>query len=129
MELDLKSRRFSIVKNGHQKIQFFDYTEPGRHCIIDAAETKKVLSKGAMGIVLQLNMATTEDECKCPLIDIQKLIKGYTEVFAEPKELPPVRECDHAIPLIQGAEPPNIRPYRMPHHQKDEIEFQVHQML
>lgn len=50
-------------------------------------------------------------------------------MFDEPSGLPPAREFDHAIPLIPGAQPVNLRPYRYNPAQKDEIEKQVAEML
>jgi hypothetical protein len=29
--------------------------------------------------------------------------------------LPPRRDCDHEIPLLEGSKPPNLRSYRIPH--------------
>lgn len=46
-----------------------------------------------------------------------------------PDSLPPKRACDHAIPLISGATPVNIRAYRYPPQLKDEIDTQVQSML
>lgn len=46
-----------------------------------------------------------------------------------PSELPPEQHCDHAIPLVEGARPVNIRSYRYPPALKDEIEAQVDAML
>ena len=46
----------------------------------------------------------------------------------EPKGLPPVRE-EHAINLKPGHDPMNVRPYRYPYHQKNEIERQVKELL
>lgn len=43
--------------------------------------------------------------------------------------LPPKRACDHSIPLVPGAKPVHIRPYRYPPALKDEIEKQVANML
>jgi len=43
--------------------------------------------------------------------------------------MPPPRFCDHVIPLITGATPVNVRPYRYPPAIKDEIEKQVTEML
>jgi hypothetical protein len=43
--------------------------------------------------------------------------------------MPPVRSCDHVIPLVSGASPVNIRAYRYPPTLKDEIERQVRDML
>jgi hypothetical protein len=36
--------------------------------------------------------------------------------------LPPSRDCDHHIPLLEGSKPSNIRPYRITHKQKYEVE-------
>lgn len=41
----------------------------------------------------------------------------------------PLRECDHQIPLVPGAQPVNVKPYRYPPRLKDEIEKQVADML
>lgn len=43
--------------------------------------------------------------------------------------LTPSRACDHEIPLIEGAQPIFIRPYRYLPKLKDEIERQVQEML
>ncbi|KAI5404051.1 hypothetical protein KIW84_051264 [Lathyrus oleraceus] len=47
----------------------------------------------------------------------------------EPKGLPPIRGKEHAINLVEGASLVNVRPYRYPHHHKDEIEKQIKEML
>jgi len=61
--------------------------------------------------------------------DIRLLVDQFGELFEEPSELPPFRACDHDIPLIPGARPVNIRPYRYPPVLRDEIEKQVADML
>lgn len=43
--------------------------------------------------------------------------------------LPPHRQYDHAVTLVEGALPANTRPYRYSPLQKDEIERQVREML
>ena len=50
-------------------------------------------------------------------------------IFDIPKGLPPKRDHEHAIQLVPGSQPPNIRPYRYPHIQKSEIEKIVEEML
>ena len=52
-----------------------------------------------------------------------------SKVFETPKGLPPIRDHDHAIHLMPGSAPPNIRPYRYPYAQKSEIEHMVAEML
>ena len=43
------------------------------------------------------------------------------KVLETPKGIPPIRDHDHAIHLITGSVPPNIRPHRYPYVQKSEI--------
>jgi hypothetical protein len=53
----------------------------------------------------------------------------YVSVFDEPKGLPPHRKYDHTIPLLPGASPVNLRPYRYSPYQKNEIEKQIRELL
>ena len=55
-------------------------------------------------------------------LDMQKALKAYADIFKEPIQLFPVREVDHCIPLKNGIEPVNVRPYKYAHFQKVEIE-------
>ena len=61
--------------------------------------------------------------------EVQHLIGQFASLFVEPTSLPPSRACDHEIPLLPGAQPVNIRPYRYPPALRDEIEKQVAEML
>ena len=61
--------------------------------------------------------------------EMQLLLEQFSEVFQPPSGMPPPRFCDHVIPLIPGATPVNVRPYRYPPAIKDEIEKQVTEML
>lgn len=57
------------------------------------------------------------------------MLSEYNGVFGEPNKLPPHRQYDHAITLVEGTQPANARPYRYSPLQKDEIERQVREML
>jgi len=61
--------------------------------------------------------------------DLAALLHLYEDVFQPPSGLPPSRHYDHEIPLIEGASPVSVRPYRYPPAIKDEIERQIIQML
>ncbi|KAH9763048.1 hypothetical protein KPL70_001041 [Citrus sinensis] len=61
--------------------------------------------------------------------NMQQTLKDYADVFKEPTTLPPLRDIDHHIPLKEGTQPINVRPYRYAYFQKAEIEKQVHEML
>ena len=60
---------------------------------------------------------------------IQAIIQQYSHLFHEPSQLPPFRDFDHSIPLISGAQPVNVRPYKYAPHQKTKIEKQGEDML
>jgi hypothetical protein len=61
--------------------------------------------------------------------EIRQLLEKYVEVFANKVVYPPTRACNHSIPLIPGARPVNIRPYKYAPALKTEIENQVQDML
>lgn len=54
--------------------------------------------------------------------DMQLILDKYGNVSANPKGLPPIRNYDHTIPLIPGARPISMRPYRIAPHWKDELD-------
>lgn len=61
--------------------------------------------------------------------EVQPLIDKHQQLFTTPDTLPPHREFDHQIPLLPGAKPVNVKPYRYNPMQKQEIETQVATML
>jgi hypothetical protein len=60
---------------------------------------------------------------------VANILEQYSDIFEEPNGLPPHRSYDHKIPIQEGAQPPNVRPYRMPHTQKNIVEELVKNML
>jgi len=60
---------------------------------------------------------------------LDELLVKYEDLFAEPRSLPPNRLFDHSINLKPNTEPVNIRAYRYPPIQKNEIERMVRDML
>ncbi|GJZ32919.1 gypsy/ty3 retroelement polyprotein [Tanacetum coccineum] len=71
-----------------------------------------------------VKQATLHSMALCIFLD-----SASTYVFAIPTELPPRREYDHTIPLVEGAQPVNIRPYKHPPSQKESIEELVAELL
>ena len=43
---------------------------------------------------------------------ISSLLHKYDHLFDAPKTLPPRRSVDHTIPLVPGAQPVKVRPYK-----------------
>lgn len=60
---------------------------------------------------------------------ITQLLQEFQLVFEAPQGYPPERAFAHDIPLLLGAAPFNVRPYRYPPAVKDEIEPQIAEML
>lgn len=48
-----------------------------------------------------------------------ELLDRFSQVFEEPKGLPPQLSYDHAIILKEGAQPVSVRTYRYAYFQKD----------
>lgn len=61
--------------------------------------------------------------------DIHNILQRFSLVFCKSRGLPPTRRHDHVIPLLPASSLINVRPYRYPHFQKQEIEWQVQDML
>lgn len=80
--------------------------------------------------VCSLDASTqTSDEAIPTHPAIAELLQEFQAIFEPVSSLPPSRACDHEIPLVPGAKPVFIRPYRYPPGLKDEIEQQVQEML
>lgn len=50
--------------------------------------------------------------------EVQEVLAKFSDLFQEPNSLPPVRPFDHAIHLLPGVPPVNIRSYRYSPTQK-----------
>jgi hypothetical protein len=97
--------------------------------IISSHRMEKLLKKGHSGVIAQLHALQATEIPPVPQ-DLQALLSKHQTVFCTPQGLPP--SCgvhDHSIPLVLGILPPNIRPYRHPLAQKNEIEKMVQELL
>ncbi len=98
--------------------------------VLSVLELHQLYQSGSIEGLVQLYTLDSESSSDLPIPDnIQQLLQSFADVFQEPQGLPPVHECDHTIPLIPGAQPVNVCPYRYKPLQKDEIECQVADML
>ncbi|KAJ0909644.1 putative nucleotidyltransferase, Ribonuclease H [Helianthus annuus] len=76
-------------------------------------------------VVLQKTQQTKEQQ-----LQLQQLLTEFNDVFQDLKSLPPTRgQYDHRIPLKQGTDGVNLRPYRYPVVQKDVIEKMTNELL
>lgn len=84
------------------------------------------------GSVIQVAALLSSDDEDSPTLllpAVSALLEEFQDVFAPPVGYPPAQPCDHDIPLLAGATPVQVRPYRYPPAVKDEIERQVSDML
>ncbi|KAE8690133.1 Boron transporter 4 [Hibiscus syriacus] len=63
------------------------------------------------------------------LSELEPLLQEFDSIFNEPTGLPPIKVHDHPITLIPSPLPVNLQPYHFTHHQKNEVEKQITQML
>lgn len=85
---------------------------------------------GTHSYLLQLAPTATESTIRTGMpTDLEVLLQEFADLFEEPHGLPPEREHDHRIEIVPGAGPANVRPYRYPHVQKEEISKMVREML
>lgn len=84
----------------------------------------KTLTERSHGYILQINEVVNENNKSptTPSAALGPLLKKYSDLFEESQSLPPSGPCDHKIQLTEGAQPPNLRPYRVPHYQKTAME-------
>jgi hypothetical protein len=60
---------------------------------------------------------------------LEALLDSFSDLFEEPRGLPPPRRHDHHIRLLPSTTPIVVRPYRYPQLLKDELEKQCEDML
>ncbi|KAJ4802427.1 polyprotein [Rhynchospora pubera] len=126
--LDVKSLTLAMIKEG-TKIELKGIQNMGELQLIDGAELGEEFKDGAVCMLTQLYpIRTSETEILMPK-PLQNLLTHYSDIFQEPKTLPPKRTHDHIIPLKKGTEPMNLRPYRYSKEQKEEIEKIIDEML
>jgi hypothetical protein len=99
--------------------------------IISAKACSKLLLMGAQAYLIRL-LPPEQDSSQSHTVeasDVTDILSDFADIFEEPSGLPPSRACDHTIPIQEGSTPPNVRPYRMPHKQKNIVEELVQKML
>jgi hypothetical protein len=125
--MDFKDLTMQFDQEGHQyKFQGITVGSPE---IISSHRMEKLLKKGHSGVIAQLHAIQATETPSVPQ-DLQAILSKHQLVFSTPQGLPPSRGVhDHSIPLVPGSLPPNIRLYRHPFSQKNEIEKMVQELL
>jgi hypothetical protein len=121
--MDFKELTMQFNQEGHQyKFQGITVGSPE---IISYHRMEKLLKKAHSSVIAQLH-AIQATKTPSMIQDLQAILSKHQVVFSTPQGLPPSRGVhDHSIPLVPESLPPNIRPYRHPFSQKNEIEKMV----
>jgi hypothetical protein len=125
--MDFKDLTMQFDQEGHQyKFQGITASSPkiiSSHCM------ENLLKKGHFGVIAQLHAIQATYTPSLPQ-DIQDILSKHQLVFSTPQGLPLSHAVhDHSNPLVPGILPPNIRLYRHPFFQKNEIEKIVQELL
>lgn len=121
--LEFKTATGTACLQGHESNSATCYT-------INSVQLQGLCKQQAVSLMVQVSAVQTEQEQHGAIPPvIQQLLDDFPDVFGEPVGLPPRHACDHHIPLLPGAQPVNIRPYRHKPDHKDEIERQVAELL
>lgn len=78
--------------------------------------------------VLEICSLLSSEDSLVP-VAVQSILDEFQHLFEPPTGLPPRRAYDHTIPLLPGATPVSMRPYRLAPSLKTELERQIHDML
>jgi len=111
---------FTKFSTEGKEIELRGVTGKPRKIIISNGMTK-LLKKEQRGVIAQLCSLDVSTLKSYISPDLQKILDNHSKVFETPKGLPPIRDHDHAIHLIPGSVPPNIKTYIYPYAQKSEI--------
>jgi len=132
--VDYESSFIRFLHKGHFVTIYGDKTTVPRQAQFH--HIKRLMNMDHIAEAFTIQMHKEEDVVKhvLPLLadmepELVLLLHTYAKVFEQPSGLPPQREHDHSIPLVQGAVPVKVRSYRYPHSRKAHIELMVNQML
>jgi hypothetical protein len=108
----------------HLRAQTLEYK------VIYAERVDKEMLQGVLGAVISAHKANnTNDNSEPVTAAVTDVLQGFQDVFLEPTQLPPARDCDHQIALHPGTKPVNKRAYRLPAYQKDALEKIIDQLI
>lgn len=133
-----------VIPNGNKKVVLRG-TQPNPVKLVTNKQAHKMLQKPSdialtcMGSVTPMNQTCEEEQftSRPSLLSLEAqpfkpgndLLQNFQDLFEEPQQLPPPRTHDHAIVLKEGTDAINVRPYRYPAIQKNEIEKIIQEML
>jgi hypothetical protein len=129
MECDWEHKKLQFVDEGVQvKLIGDEVQEVTSVPRVSVLQVQKWIKGNDVWAFVLLELAAANKEGS-QHSDIQLLVEEFSDIFATPTQLPPVRVYDHHISLVTGAVPVNSKPYRYSPLHKNEIEKQVVALL
>jgi hypothetical protein len=129
MEVHWKNKMLSFEYKGHP-IQLIGVQPNLHHCpLITAPEVIYLHAHDQLWCIFEVFQLEPQQISSSWPADLHNIIVQYQHLFDKPSGVPPKRHINHTIPLITGAQPFRLRPYRYNPAQKDEIEKQVQELL
>jgi hypothetical protein len=108
--LNIKTREFSMTKNGQHIVTFSHDSIPSKNVLICPKKMCKLIKHKVVTTMFVLS-SSPQSENITPLTskhpEISSLLQEYDDVFQEPRDLPPQRPVDHFITLVDAAKPVN----------------------
>ena len=101
-----------------------EYTKPVASSTVTARDAREV-SLHQLGTVQDVNVENVGN------VKVKRLINQFADVFPDdlPSGLPPKRDIDHRIELLDGSEPPKSAVYRMSPAELNELKKQLNELL
>lgn len=128
--LDYKKMFMNITTVGDKVVTFWDESLPCSNTIKETENLNILQEENIGGAMVFINKILVEQQVQTTTPTfLLPVLQAYSDVFAESQELPPARDCDHAINLVPDAKVVNQRSYRLPHHQKNAMELIIAKML
>ncbi|RLM74197.1 hypothetical protein C2845_PM15G12530 [Panicum miliaceum] len=97
--------------------------------VVSVEQLEGLLKQEAIEQVLEVTIISEKEVAGMGSGVIRQIVQEFADIFEKPSGLPPRREFDHAIPLLPGAQPFKLRPYRYTPQQKNGIEAQGQELL
>lgn len=87
-------------------------------------QLKRLVSTQAIDTFYQIHLTLTRptiETLPSAISWLDPLLDTFSHLFSEPTSLRPSRTTDHTIPILNGANLVNVKPYRYPHLQKKKL--------
>lgn len=90
--------------------------------VVSLPQLRRMLQTDAVSEFFHIHVEPPPPTIPNPSLEIHSLLHKFAPIFQPPTTLPPSRPTDHYIHLHPIVSPVNVRPYRYPFYQKQEIE-------